>query len=62
MHFGYCGETALSGGVEAICGIVYSQWAANAHHPVALLKVFIYFEHPMGTKGSIPAARLLFLL
>jgi len=26
------------------------------------LKVFIYFEHPMGTKGSIPAARLLFLL
>jgi hypothetical protein len=42
-----------------ICGNLK---AANAHHPVALLKVFIYFEHPMGTKGSIPAARLLFLL
>jgi hypothetical protein len=42
-----------------ICGNLK---AADAHHPVALLKVFIYFEHPMGTKGSIPAARLLFLL
>jgi hypothetical protein len=51
IDFGIYAETAHSGGAgaEASCGIIYVQVAANAHHPVALLKVFIYFDHPMGT-------------